>query len=969
MSCDSEDGDAPPRDLMRDRFGGFPNVTLLQVPALGAEQFPSNWQSLGPTKVVDPGSGNAYEPSFGRINCVAVDPTALNNIFLGAADGGLWSSTNDGASWTPRTDNLAVLGVSSIVINPQNVAIMYLATGDADGGVTPSVGVYKSTDRGLTWSPTGLAFATTANKRIYRLAIDPNTPSRLYAATTDGIYITSDSGAVWNLVKPQGSTAGGFTYFDVKLRPGNPAVIYAVGNGTQFYRSTDGGGMWQAITTGSPTSSTRASLAVTPADPQAVYLLSTTNVLLGIYRSINGGSSFNPLPASTTLDNAFGSQGTYDQSLAVSPTNAAEIIVGGIIIARTTDTGASWQKIRGDETPFTFGKSITHVDVHGLEFAGARLYACTDGGLHRTSDGGAHWFDLSQTLSVSQIYSFSQTEQDSALYYTAQQDDGLNRPGTGMNAGKWEHVLVGDYAQSLIDPTNKNIVYSSSNGGVRKTTDGWQTSHTLSIPTPQNPKFPGAVMAMHPTNPQILFAGFRDIFKTTNGGDLWSEYSFFTGTATCRALTVAPSNPSFVYVSRSGGSGGPSLFRTTDDGATWTNITAGLPALTVAAIAIHATNPMRLWVALEGGQGQAVYASNDAGATWTNYSGSLPNYAAHAIVYEAGSQDGLYVGMSAGIYYRNASMTDWQPFLTNLPNAIVNDLQINYAAKKVRAATFGRGLWESNLANAASNQLLNISTRLQVGTGDNALIGGFILTGSGNKTVILRAIGPSLAGIVPGAMTNPTLELHDAAGSVIGTNDNWKTTQMGGVITSDQVAAIQASGVAPRNDAESAIIATLPPANYTAVLRGANNSTGIAVVEGYDLSQATAKLANISTRGFVQTGDGAMIGGFIIGNQTINVVVRAIGPSLSAANVPTPLANPTLELRDINGNLLNSNDNWKVRPDGTSQQAQIAATGVPPTNDLESALVHTVAPGNYTAIVRGVNNGVGNAVVEVYNLQ
>ena len=279
---------------------------------------------------------------------------------------------------------------------------------------------------------------------------------------------------------------------------------------------------------------------------------------------------------------------------------------------------------------------------------------------------------------------------------------------------------------------------------------------------------------------------------------------------------------------------------------------------------------------------------------------------------------------------------------------------------------YGKDTFQLN--SPEKNALLNISTRLQVGTGDNVLIAGFILIGNGSKPVIFRAIGPSLNGKVPGFMPDPKLEFFSGTTS-IGKNDNWKTTQIGGVITSDQVAAIQASGVAPTNDAESAMIATLAPGNYSAVLNGVNNSTGIALVDGYDLSQSTAKIGNISTRGFVRTGDGAMIGGFIIGNQTINVVIRAIGPSLSASNVPTPLANPTLELRDIQGTLLDSNDDWKVRPNGTSQQAAIEATGVPPTNDLESALVHSVAPGNYTAIVRGVSNGVGNAVVEVYNLQ
>jgi hypothetical protein len=327
------------------------------------------------------------------------------------------------------------------------------------------------------------------------------------------------------------------------------------------------------------------------------------------------------------------------------------------------------------------------------------------------------------------------------------------------------------------------------------------------------------------------------------------------------------------------------------------------------------------------------------------------------------------VGTNAGVFYRDANMGDWQPFNTNLPNAIVSDLQINNASGKLRAATFGRGVWETLLPGATLNALLNISTRLQVGTGDNVLIGGFILTGPGNKTVILRAIGSSLSGIIPGAMADPTLELRDDAGNIIGTNDNWKVTNVGGVITGDQFFAIKSSGVAPPNDNESAIIASLPPGNYTAVLRGVNDSTGIAVVEGYDLSQARARFGNISTRGFVQTGDGAMIGGFIIGNQTMRVVVRAIGPSLGQFGVPTPLANPTLELRDSNGSLLDSNDNWKTRPDGSSQQADIEATGLAPSNELESAILRSVPPGAYTGIVRGVNNSTGNAVVEAYNLQ
>jgi len=263
-----------------------------------------------------------------------------------------------------------------------------------------------------------------------------------------------------------------------------------------------------------------------------------------------------------------------------------------------------------------------------------------------------------------------------------------------------------------------------------------------------------------------------------------------------------------------------------------------------------------------------------------------------------------------------------------------------------------------------SGSAANISTRLPVGTGDNLLITGFIITGPGGSTkkVIVRGTGPSTG--VPGALADPTLELHDGTGALIASNNNWKTTQIGGIITQDQVADIQASTVAPSNDAESAIIGTLAPGSYTAQLRGVNNTTGIGVAEAFDLSLGSAaKVGNVSTRGQVGTGNDIMIAGFIIVNNPLKVVVRGIGPSLTGFGVPNALANPTLELHDGNGALVLANNDWK-----TTQQAEITATGLQPSNDLESALVLTLQPGPYTAQLRGNNNGTGVGVIDVFAL-
>jgi N-acetylneuraminic acid mutarotase len=253
---------------------------------------------------------------------------------------------------------------------------------------------------------------------------------------------------------------------------------------------------------------------------------------------------------------------------------------------------------------------------------------------------------------------------------------------------------------------------------------------------------------------------------------------------------------------------------------------------------------------------------------------------------------------------------------------------------------------------------VNIATRLAIGTGDNVLIAGFIIHGNAPKKVMIRALGPSLP--VPGAVQDTTLELHDVD-VTLGSNDNWRETQEN---------EITAAGIAPSDDRESAIIAILNPGNYSAVVRGKNDATGIAVVEVYDLGTASldnssnSTLANIATRGPVLVGDNVMIGGFIVSKQDAKVVVRAIGPSLSAFGIAGTLQDPTVALKDANGSTLIDNDDWQQ-----GQPAEIEQIGLAPADPRESALIATLAPGNYTAIVSGKENATGVALVEVYGLQ
>ncbi|MDQ3314324.1 MAG: hypothetical protein M3505_06810, partial [Verrucomicrobiota bacterium] len=259
-------------------------------------------------------------------------------------------------------------------------------------------------------------------------------------------------------------------------------------------------------------------------------------------------------------------------------------------------------------------------------------------------------------------------------------------------------------------------------------------------------------------------------------------------------------------------------------------------------------------------------------------------------------------------------------------------------------------------ARAAPPQPINLSSRMRVGNGDRAMIGGFIITGAHAKNTMVRAIGPSLVSAnVNGALQNPRLELFDSAGAMIASNDNWGDGQQ---------AELQASGIAPTDSREAAIARILAPGAYTAIVRGVNGEEGVALVEAYDLQQTrNSKLANVSTRGSVGVGDDVMIGGFIIG-ATSNYVVRAIGASLAKANVPGALQDPKLELRDGNGTLVAANDDWA----SDVNAAQVQAVGLAPADSHESATYRTLSAGSYTAVVGGTQDTTGVGLVEVYNV-
>ncbi|KAA0229397.1 hypothetical protein EDS67_11945 [candidate division KSB1 bacterium] len=672
------------------------------TPDAVATAIPSaNWTSLGPTSWVL--TSNSVAPGLGRVSAITFHPTDANTIFLGTPAGGLWKSTNGGASWSTNTDNLPVLGVSSIVIDPTNTNIMYIATGDNDGSDTKSVGVLKSTDGGATWNTTGLNFQVTESRRIYKLLMHPTNSNILVAAASNGFWKTTNAGTTWSR-----KGMGGYyrTTREIEFKPGDPATVYATVKSVtspypmDFWKSTDTGETWTQITSGVPTTANRLEIGVTPANANYVYLLvskSADNSFGGLYRSTDSGVSFttqsttpNILGYLTNGSDVTAGQGSYDLAFGVSPTNADELYTGGVNIWKSTNGGVNWT----NKTHWVYNtnpNAYVHADVHLFEFNGSNVYTGTDGGFFKSTDGGTTWSDLSAGMNTTEYYRIASDPNSANLVYGGAQDNTITRySGSGI----WDSFMSGDGAECLVDRTNSNIVYSatqrgslkrSSNAGVTWSSIKNNITETGAWVTPY---------VMDPVSNTTLYAGYVNVWKTTSSGGSWTKLSTFANTATIVDLQVAPSDANYIYVTKTA-----NVYRSSDGGANWTGITAGLPAAAYKQIAVASNDPQKIWLTLSGYlSGNKVWASTDGGATWTNYSGTLPNLPFNTIVYHNnGGTDALYAGADVGVYYRDNTLSDWQLYQTGLPNVPISELEIHANSGKLRAGTFGRGLWETDL--------------------------------------------------------------------------------------------------------------------------------------------------------------------------------------------------------------------------------------------------------------------------------
>jgi hypothetical protein len=646
----------------------------------------TTWTAIGPMGAIS-GTGNGQFLKSGRLNFITISPTNTNVIWVGAPAGGLWKSTNGGATWTTNTDNLSVNGCSDLAIDPTNPNIMYLATGDGNAGDTRSIGVLKSIDGGLSWNTTGLTNPVTTNFLIRRLVIHPTNPLILLAATNTGIRRTTDGGVTWTT--PNTSNA-----YDIEFQPGNPNIVYC--GGTALRRSTDGGATWTTISSGIATTGVnRMAVAVTPANPNAVYVLASSSSNSGFfafYRSTDAGLNFTAMATSTpnllgwaTAGNDSGGQGWYDLCVAASPTSSNEVVVGGVNVWRTTNGGSNWT-IYGHWTGS--GAPFTHADHHDLEYEpNGTLFNCNDGTVYRRAPGATSWTEISGTMNISQIYKVGTSALTANLWITGHQDNGTST----WNGTTYQARLGGDGMDCFIDRTNNNNMFGEYyNGSFQRTTNGGAS--WSSITTTLGGSAPWVTAwKQDPQNATTIYAGKQNMIVSTNLGTTWTALTAFPVSGSVVEFAIAPSNNQIIYVVKSG-----AVLKTTNAGASWTNITGSLSTgLSFANVCVSPTDPNKVWV-ISGNYtaGSKIFYSSNGGTTWSNMTSNLPNLPANCLVYEPGSNDRIYIGMDVGVYYRDASQTTWTLYNVGLPNTPLSDMEISPAMPgKIVAATYGRGVW------------------------------------------------------------------------------------------------------------------------------------------------------------------------------------------------------------------------------------------------------------------------------------
>lgn len=679
------------------------------VPNIGST---TTWTPLGPRPIGTAGTTNS---NSGRLNTIAVHPTNPDIIYVGGAQGGVWKTTNGGASWIPLTDSQCSLAMGSVVLDPVNPEIVYAGTGEQNNSADSyyGCGVLRSTNGGLTWTELGKAEFDLANggRTISRVVVDKTTAGTASAtvvlvAASNGIWRSANSGLTWT----QAQEVTGRTS-DLVADPVNAGVYYAatgvavVQNGANttnaVFKSTDSGLTWLKVSKDPfPTANVgRINLAISASSPETVYAAiqdlnnggTADGSLLGIFVTTDGGSTWTSraaTPSNTGPLCGGGQQCWYDMVIAVDPTAPNTVYFGGFSLYKSTDGAATFIDI---------GTQI-HVDQHGFTFhptAASTIFAGNDGGIFKSVDAGTSWTSLNTNLELTQFYagvSTSPTSTTTVLGGT--QDNGTLQWG---GSAAWPMVLGGDGGYTAIDQLTGITMFAETQ---------WTPNSTFSGPRRRdgtgffNRKIDGINIAdraqfipplvMDRARPRILFFGTLNLYRTGNSGDVWTNIgsSLVNGGGSINAIGVAPSDSLTVYTGSSDGR----VSYTHDLGLTW-SVATGPAAAAITDFAVDPRDARTAIVVLAGFLAtQKVWRTTDGGTSWTNLTFDLPNIPVLAVVLEPGSRD-ITIGTDLGVFTLRSGTSSWVPIVNGLPNVAVFDLVFDAPRSRLIAATHGRGMF------------------------------------------------------------------------------------------------------------------------------------------------------------------------------------------------------------------------------------------------------------------------------------
>jgi photosystem II stability/assembly factor-like uncharacterized protein len=694
------------------------------------------WSPVGPN--VLPGNLTGYmENGLGRINCIAFHPTIPSTYFVGVAQGGVWKTTNSGQSWTPLTDQLPILRISDICIDPVNTNVMYISVCDFEyigfglmlngrkRNTHYGLGVYKTADGGTTWQPTGLSFQLTDGEAslIRKVIVHPTNTNRLVACGTSGMYTSNDAGVTWqhNLDS---------LFWDMVQDPVDPNTLYAAtgwvrnandGNAA-IYKSIDFGITWTMLNTGIPLTGSvqRIKLSIAASDHNYIYAMAVDSVdgMYGVFKSTNAGASWNYInPGVNVLENGDGTspggQGSYDLGFHVDAADKNKLYVGGVNLWESQDGGNTFDPV--SHWTLQYGPTL-HGDIHFItqQPQTGNYFVCSDGGVYRTSgtfsqtwddaNNGSpwptQWTKISDGLAISSFYRISSSKNTSGRLIAGAQDNATFY----FDGTSWNTIFGGDGMDNYLDPLSDDIIGSSQYGNFDYSNDGGFSTNFIN-PNVNNEYGEWTTPIVADYNSGALYTGYENVNESTDGGNTWFSISSFPviGFANdeISALAVSNTNSSTLYAAkrvRYEYSIPGSLYETSSGGSSWNDVTSGIPdSLYYTSVDISNTNSNTAYIAMAGlSAGNKVFKTANGGSSWQNISYNLPNLPVNCIKSMPNSSR-IMAATDIGIYTLDSGSVNWINQSTGLPNVIISDIEFNVPLNKIYVCTFGRGIWEADL--------------------------------------------------------------------------------------------------------------------------------------------------------------------------------------------------------------------------------------------------------------------------------